>query len=288
MLQFLPVFDGNTIAIRASGKLTHQDYQEFLPKLEEQIKQMGKVSVLLELDNFSGWDLAAAKDDFKFGMEHLDDFERMAIVGDKAWERWMALMAKPFLSLSSGEVKYFNREDLHEAWDWLREKQILQQAAEELLPYQTIVAAVDFSIYSKHAAKRAIEIARYYKASLKLLNVVQEIVPYAYYYGDSLSAYYYDPKELFEQNEFQLQHGKQQMENFMKDIGGDFPIETEVLLGDVDSTIVSYLEAQNTDLAVFGAKKRKGLGKLLGSTPHYVQNHIRCETLIVPLQEPSF
>ena len=33
MLQFLPVFKGNTIAVRASGKLSHEDYQGFLPKL---------------------------------------------------------------------------------------------------------------------------------------------------------------------------------------------------------------------------------------------------------------
>jgi len=57
MLQFIPVFEDNTIAVRASGKLTHEDYQAFLPELEKLLKEEGKVSVLFELDNFSGWDL---------------------------------------------------------------------------------------------------------------------------------------------------------------------------------------------------------------------------------------
>jgi nucleotide-binding universal stress UspA family protein len=38
---------------------------------------------------------------------------------------------------------------------------------------------------------------------------------------------------------------------------------------------------------VFGAKKKKGIRKLLGSVPQYIQNHSRCETLIVPLQETT-
>ena len=119
MLQFLPVFDGNTIAIRASGKLTHEDYQEFLPKLEAQIEKLGKVTILLELDDFSGWDLDAMKDDFNFAISHINQIERFAVVGDKDWERWMIAMVKPFIP--SSMAHYFNRENLQEAWDWLRE-----------------------------------------------------------------------------------------------------------------------------------------------------------------------
>ncbi len=101
MLQFLPAADGNILAARASGKLSHEDYQNFLPKLEKEIKSLGKISLLLELDNFHGWDLKAAKDDVEFGMQHMDDFDRIAIVGEKAWERWMVAMMKPFVPFGS-------------------------------------------------------------------------------------------------------------------------------------------------------------------------------------------
>ena len=154
MLQFIPVFDGNTIAARASGKLSHEDYQNFLPQLEERISALGKVSLLFEFENFTGWELEAAKDDYDFGMKNLANFERIAMVGDKAWERWMSLIAKPFLP--SGEVRYFNRENLQDAWDWLREKEAPKQTEEQLHPYENIVVAVDFSKHSKLACKRAI------------------------------------------------------------------------------------------------------------------------------------
>ncbi|MBB1440688.1 STAS/SEC14 domain-containing protein [Shewanella sp. SG41-4] len=283
MLQFIPVFDGNTIAVRASGQITLEDYQQFLPQLETQIKRLGKISLLFEFDNFSGWDLDAAIDDIKFGMKHLSDFERIAMVGDKSWEHWMALIAKPFLI--SSEVRYFNRENLQQAWDWLREKQEFEKAVEQLQPYQNIVVAVDFSLYSKHACKRAIELANYYQASLTLLNVVPEVLAYTLY-GDPVGYNVVDLDIIKDQNKKGIDAAQFQMKAFVKDLDTDFPIETKVICGEINYGVVSFLEAQHVDLAIFGAKKKKGINKLLGSVPHYVQNHSRCEILIVPVQEP--
>ncbi len=285
MLQFLPVTEGNTIAIRASGKLSHEDYQAFLPKLEEQIKKLGKASVLFELDNFHGWDLKAAEDDFKFGMKHLDDLERFAVVGDKAWEHWMVMMVKPFMP--SGKVRYFDRENLQEAWDWLRQPELLEKSAGQIIPYKTITVALDFSLYSKHAVKRAIELAKHYQAQLNLLHVVQEIIPYPAYYGDDMLGYVYDPEILKQQNKALLKQAKKQMDEFVSSLNTDIDIQSGVLSGDPEKTLLSFLEAKNSDLVVFGAKKKKGISKLLGSVPQYIQNHSRCETLIVPLQETT-
>ncbi|MGI2104060.1 STAS/SEC14 domain-containing protein [Shewanella frigidimarina] len=285
MLQFIPVFDGNTIAVRASGKLTLEDFQQFFPQLETQIKRLGKISLLFEFDNFSGWDLDAAIDDIKFGMKHLSDFERIAMVGDKSWEHWMALIAKPFVI--SSEVRYFNRENLQQAWDWLREKQEFEKAVEQLQPYQNIVVAVDFSLYSKHACKRAIELANYYQASLTLLNVVPEVLAYTLY-GDPVGYNVVDLDIIKDQNKKNIDAAQFQMKAFVNDLDTDFPIETKVICGEINYGVVSFLEAQHIDLAIFGAKKKKGINKLLGSVPHYVQNHSRCEILIVPVQGPVF
>ena len=285
MLQFIPVFEGNTIAVRASGRLTVEDYQTFLPLLETQIKRLGKISLLFEFDNFSGWDLDAAKDDFNFGMKHLKDFERIAMVGDKSWEHWMALIAKPFLL--SSEVRYFDRENLQQAWDWLREKQEFEKAVEQLQPYKNIVVAVDLSLYSKHACKRAIELAKSYQASLTFIYIVEEVIPYTLY-GDPTGNNFVDLSIIEQQNRQGLVAAKRLMQDFVKDLDSDFNIESKVICGDINYSIASFLEAQDVDLAIFGAKKKKGINKFLGSVPHYVQNHSRCEILIVPVQEPEF
>ena len=285
MLQFIPTHDeGNTLAIRVSGKLTHEDYQSFLPKLEEKIKQAGKVSLLLELDNFSGWDLKAAKDDFIFGLKHMGDLERIAIVGDKAWEHWMSIMVKPFLLL--GSVRYFNREELQEAWNWLREKENLEMTAEMVAPYQQLLVPVDFSLASIRGCKRAIQLAKHYDAKLTLLHVVEEAPVYvntALDTGDMAFSPDYNFKlaeELYEQH---LAQAKKQMDGFINHLQANIEIYSDVLAGDIKNTIISYLEAQNADLIIFGIKKKQGIKKLLGSVPRAVQDHVNCETLMVPL-----
>lgn len=285
MLQFIPVFDGNTVAVRATGKLSHEDYQSFLPKLEAQIDDLDKVSLLFELENFTGWDLDAAKDDYKFGMKHLNAFDRIAMVGDKAWEHWMALMAKPFLP--SGEVRYFNHEDLQSAWDWLREKEESQQAAEVLKPYENIVVAVDFSKQSKRACKRAVELASYYKATLTVLNITQG-PEFLMLYGDAIDGFLFEGDIIQKQSQRHLEIVESQMAAFISDLGTGCEIKTKVISGNKNTGIVSFLEAQRTDLVIFGTVKKKGINKLLGSTPHYVQNHSRCEMLIVRVQDSAF
>lgn len=105
------------IAITVNGRLSHADYQNFQPTLQAQIAGAGPISLLVELDDFHGWDLHAAFDDLRFGMQYRADFTRIAMVGDPAWERWIALMAKPFMV---GEIRCFPKEERAAARDWVR------------------------------------------------------------------------------------------------------------------------------------------------------------------------
>lgn len=120
MFEVIPVNDERVFAFRATGKLTHADYQAFLPQLEALIERHGRISVLLELDGFHGWEWQAMQDDFQFGIGHRDAFERIALVGDSTWQHAMALLAKPFVD---GEVRYFERSESAAAWDWLQQRE---------------------------------------------------------------------------------------------------------------------------------------------------------------------
>jgi hypothetical protein len=113
------------LGFKVSGKLTDEDYKAFVPQIEKIIQEFGRISLLLELDDFHGWDLGAAWDDFKFGLKHNKDLKRVAIVGDKKWEEWMARLAKPFMK---AEVKYFEGSQLQDAWKWLYGKESKEAA----------------------------------------------------------------------------------------------------------------------------------------------------------------
>ncbi len=288
MLQFIPVHEENTFAIRASGKLTHADYQAFLPELEQLISRYEKVSLFIELDNFSGWELEAAKDDFQFGLKHGADFEKIAIVGEKAWHQWMTMMAKPFMD---GEVRYFSRDELQQGWDWVRSKESAEQigmteTTDKLpQPYQRIAVAVDFSPHSERAAQRAVLMSKYFDAKLTILHVANDI-DQGYLFADTFDSEivpaFYDPGLIASLDQSLRELAQQRMQQLVN-IMGDNNIETQILVGSPAETIISYVEAQKVNLLIMGTHGRRGIAKLLGSTAHSVQNKVRNDVLLVPL-----
>jgi hypothetical protein len=107
-----------TIEVRATGKLTKEFYENFVPVIEEQIKQFGKVRLLFVMLDFHGWTAGALWEDLKFDLKHWRDLDRLALVGDSKWEQSMATFCKPF---TKATVKYFDETRLEEARTWLHE-----------------------------------------------------------------------------------------------------------------------------------------------------------------------
>src|SRR3954466_13969093 len=81
---------GNVLEVTVSGKLTHEDYQRFVPAFERLVKEHGKNNVLFEMADFNGQQAGVSEDNIKILLEHFSDIERLAMVGDKKWEQGMA------------------------------------------------------------------------------------------------------------------------------------------------------------------------------------------------------
>lgn len=273
MIEQLPVQEGGTVAFRLSGKLSHADYQAFLPRLESLIAEEGRLSVLLELDDFHGWDLEAAWDDFRFGMEHQTDFARIALVGQGALQHWMAIMAKPFVN---GEVRFFEHDDLAAAWDWLRDPQ-LQAVADraEPVPYRQILVGVDFSAHAERAVHRALALGRQADARITLVHAVES-------YG--LYDEFYDPViPLKPDLDLELSAAARQKLDAMIQGLGTGQLQAEVMVGSPKAVILSQAEAMHADLIILGQHGRRGIARLLGSTASGVIAAARCDVLAVRL-----
>jgi hypothetical protein len=80
------------------------------------VKQHGKIRVLFRMNDFHGWEAAALWDDIKFDLTHFSDIERLAIVGEKRWEKGMATFCRPFTTAS---IRYFDVADIEAARAWL-------------------------------------------------------------------------------------------------------------------------------------------------------------------------
>ena len=78
-----------------TGKLSDDDYQTFVPTLDAAVVSQDHVQLFGQFEDFQGWDLAALWDEIKVDVKHAASFDRIALVGDSHWEKWMALMAKP-------------------------------------------------------------------------------------------------------------------------------------------------------------------------------------------------
>ena len=104
------------LSIKAIGKLTHEDYLTINPMIDSALNGVKnpKIKVLFDGTEMEGWELRAAWDDFKLGLKHGSEFEKIAIYGNRNWQEITAKIGAWFMS---GEIKYFDNCD--EAITWL-------------------------------------------------------------------------------------------------------------------------------------------------------------------------
>ena len=107
---------GKLLEVAVNERLTHGDYERFIPEFERLVKQHGKIRVLFEMTDFHGWEGAALWDDFKFDIKHFSDIERLALVGDERWEKGMGVFCRPF---TTATIRYFDHSAIEQARNWL-------------------------------------------------------------------------------------------------------------------------------------------------------------------------
>jgi len=282
MFEILPVNDNKDIlAFKVSGKLTDDDYSQFLPVLEEMIHNTGRISLYIEMQDFEGWEAKAAWDDLRFGLHHDDDFKRIAVVADGS----LIHAATGFINFFSHiEIQFFDSNESAAAWDWLREKPQSDKSSEPLQPYKNILLPTDFSVYSDIAAKRALQIVKQSNAKLHVLHAVED---YTYYSED------YDPiiAQIPKPEDFLMQQAEEHMQKFCERNGLKIngqesnaqseSVEIKTKWGNPKWSIISVAQELKSDLIVMGSHGHHGFERLLGSVSSAVLHKAACDVLIV-------
>jgi hypothetical protein len=116
MIEPITGLPAHSVGFKMSGKLHDEDYKKFVPLVDAEIAKEGKVNVLAQFHDFHGWDAKALWDDIKFSTTHCTKIKRIALVGEKSWEKWMAAVCKPF---TMAKIRYFDHAQLDEARKWL-------------------------------------------------------------------------------------------------------------------------------------------------------------------------
>lgn len=123
MLQVLSLTQKNIIATKANDLLGINDYEKIHPLIHNIINAGKKVRWYFEMDdclisNSTGfWEDGIIEINYgSMNFTHSEDIERIAIVGNRKWEKWMYSIMKPFAKAS---IMYFDLVDKEKAFEWI-------------------------------------------------------------------------------------------------------------------------------------------------------------------------
>jgi hypothetical protein len=120
MVERMDGMPAGVIGVRASGKLTKDDYTDELEPALKEAMDAGEARVLFVLTDFDGLELDATFEDIKTGLgvefAHRKDWKRLAVVTDVDW---VARAMRMFAWAMPGELAVYDLGDLDEAKTWV-------------------------------------------------------------------------------------------------------------------------------------------------------------------------
>jgi SpoIIAA-like len=109
-------FPDNVVALAGKGQVTRKE-EVLIPAVEAAFKKHQKISLYYELGpQFSGIETGAAWEDFKEGVRHFLQWEKMAVVMDVEWIR---RAINGFGVFMPGELRVFPNSEAAAARTWV-------------------------------------------------------------------------------------------------------------------------------------------------------------------------
>ncbi|MGB3796059.1 MAG: STAS/SEC14 domain-containing protein [Alteraurantiacibacter sp.] len=120
MYTILPQSAEASVGIRISGKLTTEQERELIQKADAIVAEHGAINLLVELLDFEGATAEAVAKDLKWIAQNLNNLARLAVVADSKVLGWLIDADAVFAKLVGIEEKHFSRDEIAEAWAWLK------------------------------------------------------------------------------------------------------------------------------------------------------------------------
>lgn len=142
-------------------------------------------------------------------------------------------------------------------------------------PYSNLLIALDFSSATEMLLERALALLPADRGQLTLVHIVDYLPPLGF--PDDISP----APALMLDEEALIQSARESLERIAAGIQGGPVPRLEVRLGTPKSEINRLAEELGCDLLILGARGRRGLERLLGSTATAVLAHAPCDVLAV-------
>jgi hypothetical protein len=109
--------DASVLSLTVSGKLSGDDLDNLTSTLQEYTSEYSDPHLLMILEDFHGWESAGALwKDLKMDAEYIGYFDRIAVVGDKEWEKWGTQLLNP---ITREDLRYFDKTHFKQALNWI-------------------------------------------------------------------------------------------------------------------------------------------------------------------------
>ncbi|MBA6316856.1 SpoIIAA family protein [Cellulophaga baltica] len=118
MIQLINSEKDNLISAKLSDKISKKDVEKIHSLIHNILENHKKVDFYFEMEDFEGYTLKGFWEDIKVDSAHISDYGKMAFVGEKKWQEWVA---KATAFFTSSEVKYFDLEEKEKAMLWINQ-----------------------------------------------------------------------------------------------------------------------------------------------------------------------
>jgi hypothetical protein len=119
MVETIADMPEGVIGLRASGRLTKEDYTGTLEPALKEAMDSGEARVVFVIEDYEGIEPSAAIEDIKTGLgvefAHRKDWKRLAVVTDIDW---MAKAMHAFAWAMPGELRVYGMDELEDAKSW--------------------------------------------------------------------------------------------------------------------------------------------------------------------------
>lgn len=117
MYESLDLPDTNILGFHLSDTLTEDDHDALASELRNTLEEHTTARVVFEIDDVDGWEPEEKWDDLALDIRHVQDLDKVAVIGDDVWE---PLMDKIELLFPTSQIQTYDADDREEALEWIR------------------------------------------------------------------------------------------------------------------------------------------------------------------------
>ncbi len=107
----------NILGFKIPSDVSKKRQNQICGVLAQQIRKTGKIRLILMIEPRKTGDVESLFFDLGFAYIYADNIERMALVGDKTWERTCAGLFGLFANI---KATYFDRSEAKAALKWIK------------------------------------------------------------------------------------------------------------------------------------------------------------------------